>query len=296
MGKNSRRYNKFELVAFLLAVLVAASFLNSSARGKASRKTEPAALFSNHKFHLLSGAEPSRQTFDIEGVERAALIFANSAPPPKSGAPLVFVFHGHGGNSQAAARKFQIQTQWPEAVVIYPQGLPAPGKFDLEGKKNGWQKKVGELDNRDVKLFDSMLEWAKKQYKIDANRIYVAGHSNGGAMTYVLWSARSHLIAAFAPCAAGFGQGVFGAKPKPAILLAGEQDLVVPFENQKRSMGFVLRLNQCDTNATARGKELTFYKSKVGADVLAYIYPGAHALPQNSGEVIVKFFKEYTLK
>jgi hypothetical protein len=61
-------------------------------------------------------------------------------------------------------------------------------------------------------------------------------------------------------------------------------------------MDFVLRLNQCDTKGTMRGQELTFYKSKVGADVLAYIYPGAHALPQNSGAVIVKFFKEYSLK
>ncbi len=141
-----------------------------------------------------------------------------------------------------------------------------------------------------------MLDWAKKQYRIDADRVYVAGHSNGGAMTYVLWSARSNLIAAFAPCAAGFGTAVLSAKPKPAIILAGEQDEIVPFENQQRSLNLVLRLNQCDTNGLMRGRELTFYKSKVGADVMAYIYPGAHALPQNSGEVIVKFFKGYTLK
>jgi polyhydroxybutyrate depolymerase len=296
MEKNSRTYIKFGLVASLLAILLGASVFNSFAGGNPVRKAEQRALFSTNKVYLLSGAEPSRQTFSIEGVERAALVFPNSAPLEKNGAPLVFVFHGHGGNSQVVARKFQIQTQWPEAVVIYPQGLPAPGKFDPEGQKSGWQKKAGDLGDRDLKFFDAMLAWAQKQFKIDTHRIYVAGHSNGGAMTYVLWSARSHLIAAFAPCAAGFGRDVLSAKPKPAILLAGEQDQVVPFENQKRSMDFVLRLNQCDMKGTARGQELTFYKSKVGADVLAYIYPGAHALPQNSGAVIVKFFKEYSLK
>jgi polyhydroxybutyrate depolymerase len=296
MHKNARAYNRFGQIVALLAVIVGAPYLNSFARDKASRKVEISAPSSNKKFQPWSAAEPLHQSFTIEGVQRTALVFPNSAPPGKGGAPLIVVFHGHGGNSQAIAGKFSIHTAWPEAVVIYPQGLPSVGKFDPEGKKSGWQKKVGDLGDRDLKLFDAILGWAKKQYRIDASRIYVAGHSNGGAMTYVLWSARSQVIAAFAPCAAGFGREVLSAKPKPAIILVGEQDQVVPFENQKRSMYFVLRLNQCDTNGLARGRELTFYKSKVGADVMAYIYPGAHALPQNSGEVIVKFFKEYTLK
>jgi polyhydroxybutyrate depolymerase len=296
MAKNLQAYSKFGLVMCLLVMWAGASGLRLTASSKASEKAQHQTLFSHNNFHLLSVAEPSTQTFNVDGVQRSALVFSNSTPSAKTGAPLVFAFHGHGGNSQFSARKFQIQKQWPEAVVIYPQGLPAPGMYDPEGKKNGWQKRVGDLNDRDLKFFDAMLEWAKKQYKIDASRIYVAGHSNGGAMTYVLWSARSNVIAAYAPCAAGFGRDALSAKPKPAILLAGELDEVVPFENQKRSMNFVLRLNQCDTNGTARNKEMTFYKSKVGADVLAYIYPGAHPLPENAGEVIVKFFKEYTLK
>lgn len=294
MGKSSRII--ISLVIFLAAVLLGVSVFHSSVSGKGSRRVEPSTKFSKRLLHPFSGAEAARQNFSVEGVERTALVFANTAPLEKNGAPLVFAFHGHGGNSQLFARKFRLHEYWPEALVIYPQGLPAPGKFDLEGKKNGWQKKIGDLGDRDVKFFDAMLAWAKKQYKIDASRIYVAGHSNGGAMTYVLWSARSDLIAAFAPCAAGFGRDVLSAKAKPAILLAGEQDRVVPFENQKRSMEFVLRLNRCDTKGTTQDKELTFYQSKVGADVLAYIYPGAHALPQNAGAVIVKFFKDYSLK
>jgi polyhydroxybutyrate depolymerase len=296
MAENVKAFSKFGLLICLLAIGVGATVLKFTATSKASAITRHRTLFSSNNFLLLSTAESSTQTFNVEGVERRALVFANSAPLPKTGAPLVFAFHGHGGNSQFSARKFQIHKYWPEAVVVYPQGLPAAGMYDPEGRKNGWQKRVGDLGDRDLKFFDSMLEWAKKQYKIDANRIYVAGHSNGGAMTYVLWSARSNLIAAYAPCAAGFGRDAVSAKAKPAIIFAGEQDEVVPFENQKRSMNFVLRLNQCDTNGTARSKEETFYKSKVGADVLAYIYPGGHPLPEDAGEVIVKFFKEYTLK
>lgn len=287
---------KFVVISLLLVVVIGALYFNSSARSKAFHKAANKSSATAGEAKFAAAAEPKRQSFDIDGVQRTALVFDSSAPVPKSGAPLVFVFHGHGGNSQFSARKFRIQTAWPEAVVIYPQGLPAPGKNDPEGQKNGWQKKVGELGDRDLKLFDAMFAWAKKQYKIDDTRVYVAGHSNGGAMTYVLWSARSSLIAAFAPCAAVFGRDILSAKPKPAILLAGEQDQIVPFAYQKRNVEFVLRLNQCEANGSERGKEVTFYKSKVGADVAAYIYPGSHALPDNSGETIVKFFKEYSLK
>lgn len=294
MGKRSQAFGKFALITVVLAIWAGTAIPGFSVGAQTT--TRRAARFSTRHFYPQSAAEPVSQTFKVEGGQRSALVFASSAPPPKTGAPLIFAFHGHGGTSQFSARKFLFHKQWPEAVVIYPQGLPAPGKFDPEGKKNGWQKRVGDLADRDLNFFDAMLDWAKQQYRIDASRIYVAGHSNGGAMTYVLWSARSHLIAAFAPCAAGFGRDGLSAKPKPAILLAGEQDEVVPFANQKRSMNFVLRLNQCDTSGQARGKELTFYKSKVGADVLAYLYAGAHPLPDNAGEVIVKFFKEYALK
>jgi polyhydroxybutyrate depolymerase len=283
MRKNSQAGGRQLLLAGLLTLWLAGSMSGFSLSGNTPPAASPV-------------AEPFTQDFKVDGQQRTALVYGSAAAAPKTGAPLIFAFHGHGGNSQFSARKFLLHKAWPEALVIYPQGLPTPGKFDPEGKKNGWQKRVGDLADRDLKFFDAMLEWAKKQYRIDRGRIYVAGHSNGGAMTYVLWSARANLIAAFAPCAAGFGRDALRAKAKPAIILAGEQDEVVPFENQKRSLNFVLRLNQCETSGQARGRELTFYQSKVGADVLAYIYPGAHPLPEDAGAVIVKFFKEYSLQ
>jgi SAM-dependent methyltransferase len=55
-------------------------------------------------------------------------------------APLFFAFHGHGGNMRQADRSFSYQAQWPEAVIVYPQGLPTPGQLtDPEGKRNGWR-------------------------------------------------------------------------------------------------------------------------------------------------------------
>lgn len=35
-----------------------------------------------------------------------------------------------------------IQTLWPEAIVVYPQGLNSPGPVDPPGNKPGWQYEV----------------------------------------------------------------------------------------------------------------------------------------------------------
>src|SRR5690606_32159768 len=68
--------------------------------------------------------------WQVEGGQREGLIWL-----PKSDAqalrkaPVVLVYHGHGGNMQHAARSFDLHRHWPEAVVIYPQGVKTPGKI-----------------------------------------------------------------------------------------------------------------------------------------------------------------------
>ena len=70
----------------------------------------------------------TRHEVTVDGTVREALI----AIPPNaktSPSPLVFAFHGHGGNMANAARMYHIHTLWPEAIVVYPQGLNTPGYF-----------------------------------------------------------------------------------------------------------------------------------------------------------------------
>ena len=93
-----------------------------------------------------------RREWTMDGVSREALIHvpisAKTAP-----SPVLFVFHGHGGTMAAMARRFDCQTLWPEALVVYPQGLPTAGKLtDPDGKKTGWQHGVGTNDDRDLKI------------------------------------------------------------------------------------------------------------------------------------------------
>ena len=146
---------------------------------------------------------PAQREWTVDGVVREALVYA--APRAKTEAsPVVFAFHGHGGTMNNAARTFTYQILWPEAVVVYPQGLNTPGRLtDPEGKKAGWQGRVGDdQGDRDLKFFDAVLASLEHDYRVDEKRIYATGHSNGGGFTYLLWADRGGHFAAVAPCAA----------------------------------------------------------------------------------------------
>lgn len=245
---------------------------------------------------LALGAEPQKREWTVKDVKREALVVAPDTAKTKE-TPVVFVYHGHGGNMQASARRMNIHTHWPEAIVVYPQGLNTKGQLtDPEGKKSGWQNRPGLEGDRDLAFFDAVLASLKADYKVDAKRIYSTGHSNGGGFTYLLWAVRGDVFAAVAPSAsAASAANAAGLKytPKPVMHLAGEKDTLVKYEWQKATMLRLREVNQCSEGAAWGSKYCTLYPSKIGAPVVTYIHPGGHEYPEGAPPVIVKFFKEH---
>lgn len=236
----------------------------------------------------------AQRQWSVDGVVRQALLYSPSQARTNP-APVVFVFHGHGGTMRHAARVFGMHTLWPEAIVVYMQGLNTPGRLtDPEGKKPGWQSTVGTQSDRDLKFFDAVLASLKSDYKVDTRRIYATGHSNGGAFTYLLWEARGDLFAAFGPSAAVAVRAVAQLKPKPVLHVAGEKDALVKFAWQQEMMERLRKRNQCGEGQPWESeKGCTLYRSKVEAPVVTYIHPGTHAFPEPAPAILVKFFKQY---
>ena len=145
---------------------------------------------------------PTRQVFTVDGVAREALIYVPEEAKTEA-SPLIFGWHGHGGSMTNAMRMYGYHLLWPQAIVVYAQGLNTPGKLtDPQGLKPGWQHGPGAQADRDLKFCDAMLAQLRQQLKVDDKRIYSTGHSNGGGFTYLLWAARGEKFAAFAPSAA----------------------------------------------------------------------------------------------
>ena len=246
-------------------------------------------------------AEPLQEKeWTVDGVVRQGLVH-NPALHRKSPTPIVFAFHGHGGTMQHAARTMSYHTHWPEAIVVYLQGLNTPGKLtDPQGKRPGWQHSKGDQDDRDLKFFDVVLASLKKDHQVDESRIYCTGHSNGGSFTYLLWSARGDVFAAVAPSAAIPGKELTNLKPKPVLHVAGESDPLVKWDWQKRTIDALRLSNGCDATGMPWDKdgELigTIYPSKSQTPLVTLISPGGHAFPSEAPRLITKFFKQHAKK
>jgi len=240
----------------------------------------------------------TRVEMSVDGVARELLVYAPPSAKQKP-TPVVFAFHGHGGNMTATVRRFSFQRHWPAAISVYMQGLKTPGRLtDLEGKKSGWQGRPGDQNDRDLKFFDAVVEQLKADYELDENRIYSTGHSNGGSFTYLLWATRGDVLAAVAPSSAAFAREARVSvmlKPKPAMHIAGETDRLVKYKWQAASMTAVRKLNGCEPEGKTWHEEpqSLIYESKTGTPFVSVIHPGGHKFLADAPALIVKFFQEH---
>jgi len=241
---------------------------------------------------LRAGDDLVRREWVVDGVRREALLHV-PADATRRAAPVVFVFHGHGGSMRQASTSYPVHMLWPEAIVVYPQGLPTAGRLtDRAGREPGWQAGPGADGDRDLHFFDAVLHDLRAEFRVDDKRIYAMGHSNGGGFTYLLWAKRRDVFAAFGPSAAIAGRDYGPLRPAPVIQIAGEHDELVKFAWQQRMTEALRRLNECAEGRPA-GPGLTLYDSKIGAPVMTYIHPGTHRYPPEATALIVAFFQAH---
>ncbi|MDB5210042.1 MAG: esterase [Sediminibacterium sp.] len=238
-----------------------------------------------------TATEPKIMHWTVGGVEREALVYIPETAK-RIAAPVVFVFHGHGGNMNKILRGKGIDKLWPEAIIVSPQGLNTPGQLtDPKGELPGWQKAPGDMNDRDLLFFDAMLKTLHEEYKIDDKRIYATGHSNGGGFTYLLLEARNDVLTAAAPSAAAAIRALTRIKPKPMMHIIGEKDPLVKPEWQEATIKGMLKINNCSNDGQAYATDATLYPSSTGNPVIVYKHKGGHIFPQEAVAVVIQFFK-----
>jgi polyhydroxybutyrate depolymerase len=237
-------------------------------------------------------APPSHtDTFIVGGVKRQAVIFD---PSKKSDhPPILFAFHGHGGTMQGSVSLFKMQTLWPNAVVVYPQGLDTPSHTDPAGTKPGWQSAPGDQSDRDVKFFDAMYTKLQQDYSFDRKHVHAMGFSNGAVFTFVLWSTRRAKLASVAEAAGIAKQTSIPLQYRPAFLMAGQKDTTAPYQDQLDTIKYVKQVDGVPSSATGALHNGVRYYSGSSADVAVYIHSGGHLYPATMGPYIVKFFKNH---
>lgn len=226
-----------------------------------------------------------RWTFQVKGTEREAIVHRRS----QSGAgPAVLVFHGFMGRARQAEFSYRIHEEWPDATVVYPQGLPVRlGAVTAPG----WQIGPEMQEGRDLAFFDSILARLEAE-KLSNGRVYVCGMSNGAIFSYLLASQRSAKVSGLA-AVGGYAPPVYrGTGPIPALIVHGQQDRVIRFELAERSRDVALANNRCEgpSHKSASGQEV--YRPKAGGAAVVWSpHEGGHIWPEGTTEAIVRFFR-----
>ena len=232
------------------------------------------------------GASAEVVRWQVDGVTREAIVYAPAASSTGESLPLVLSFHGFGDNAQNFQRT-NLHEAWPEAVVVYFQGLTRRRGL------RGWQVASGDGD-RDLKLVDVALASLRETHNIDDDRIYATGFSNGGMFTYLLWAERPDVFAAYAPVAASLRPSVRPARPRPVLHVAGERDLVVDYSDQVAAIEVAVEVNGVSGETRPCGEGCTVYGPQTRAPVMTVIHPGAHTYPLGTSERIVSFLRDHS--
>ncbi len=240
---------------------------------------------------VMAAPEPKVLHWTVNGIDRQALVYIPESAKT-SATPIIFVFHGHGGNMNMMFRSRGFDKLWPEAIIVSPQGLNTPGRLtDPNGELPGWQKAAGDMNDRDLLFFDAMLKTFHEEYQVDDKRIYATGHSNGGGFTYLLLETRSDILAAAAPSAASAVLALSRIKPKPVMHIMGEKDPLVKPQWQEATIKGMLNINHCSKNGEPYATDATIYPSTTGNPFIVYKHTGGHVFPQEANAVVIQFFK-----
>jgi len=238
-------------------------------------------------------AAPVTVSLTVDKLVRTALVYPGKGAQ-QTPAPVVLAFHGFTSNARQMDALTRIERAWPEATVVYPQGL-AVTLLRLTGP--GWQTFPGDLGDRDLHFVDALLRELGRRYQVDPRRVYATGISNGAIFTYELFATRPQTFAAFAPVAGWqFFLGPTTATPRPVLIIQGANDRVVRPRLAEEARDAVRRINGCGQRTVEWAPGYQSYQPcRSGMPVIWHLWNGGHWWPNDATRYIVKFFKEQTL-
>jgi len=236
--------------------------------------------------------------------------------------PLILAFHG--GESSGDRLDDEVKmTSFSEKhhfIIVFPSAV---------NKQWGDGRAETASNNGDIDFVDKLIEELLKKHKIDGNRIYATGLSDGGLFTFKLACDRSEIFAAIAPVAANMASDlVSNCKPTravPIINFVGTEDKFIPMNggdvkgrlglkkkgtvlSTNQTLGFWIKRNKCNPKPNVdkvrdqEKKDRTYavlekYEGcEGGADIFRWVIgEGGHTWPSGviqKGKMLGKVSKE----
>jgi polyhydroxybutyrate depolymerase len=225
----------------------------------------------------------------VGSVQRTALVRLPASYDARSPRPVLFVFHGFTMTAHLMESLVNFSEAWPEAIVVYPQGLPRRFERWGPGSQPGWQITAGELDGRDLAFFDAMLGWLRAHHCVDERRVFATGFSNGGYFSHLLGCERAQALAAIAPAAGG--AKCQPKSPLPVLMTHGTADTLVDYTEAVQAAADWSRRDGCKQPPKTGERGCAAAQSCAQAPVILCTHPGGHHYDESFTAEAVRFFK-----
>lgn len=236
---------------------------------------------------------------------------------PVDSYPVVVAFHGAfdtGPDFQTYARLEDYGDRLG-MITVYPDGYGGSWA-------NGNGSIVDKAGVDDVKFFNEIIEFLQNSYKINMDRIYAVGHSNGGMFCHRLARENHKKLTAFVTVDATIPQNIYNnyriPTEIPVLMINGDKDRKVPFKSTHQhgrigvwdALKLMLKNNVCDPDTrkthylpdiekdNKRVRRETYYnKSNEPKVELIVVEGGGHEWyigDAYNNEVIIDFLYRYS--
>jgi polyhydroxybutyrate depolymerase len=165
------------------------------------------------------------ESLQVDGVKREYRLVVPKTVDLAKPAPLVIAFHGMLIDSKdfmPVYTKLNDTAEKHKFILAYPNAI-----------KGSWGL-VPEKINSDLAMFDALVAKLKDDYKIDANRLYVLGMSNGGYFAHLVAKERSKTVAAACSHSGPLGLqtlfGIMAERKFPVLIIHGDKDNILPVD------------------------------------------------------------------
>ncbi len=123
----------------------------------------------------------------MNGTARTFIVDVPVSYDPDVPTPVLFAFHGMGIDATFFRSWANLLSAFGSSyIVVHPNALGDPTEWDTYGDK-------------DYAFFDALFDLISSTYCVDAERIFVTGHSSGGWFTNGLGCRRGDVIRGIAP-------------------------------------------------------------------------------------------------
>jgi polyhydroxybutyrate depolymerase len=174
-------------------------------------------------------------TLSYQNNQRKYILHIPESYDGKTPVPMVVFLHGGGGNAQTAQgfSNFNQVSDENGFLMLYPQAF-----FETADNSYAWADGRGlapdKLGIDDVGYVDALVTALKAEYKIDTQKIYVCGFSNGSFLTQRIAFQKNNQYAAIGTLGGTMNESLYNSgnpeRAIPMVFVFGTADPLVPYD------------------------------------------------------------------